>query len=106
MFPEIDTSFLGDAGPLPITVKPHWSQHIGKVILVRETYSQSKETSVSHIGPVILMKVDTRSGKLTLQRVLAKETFSPVRQVQKVGSPYNIECRDCLFIADFSHLVK
>jgi hypothetical protein len=102
IFPEIDTSFLGDAGPLPIAVGPHWSQYVGKVILVREIY-YSKEVVKKHIGPVILMSVDSRKGTLCLQRVLKREGVSVGLGPKKVGPPYHIACRDCQFITDLSH---
>ncbi len=105
MFPEIDTSFLGDAGPLPTAVRPHWSQYVGKVILVRETYS-SKEVVKKHIGPVVLISLDTRRGTLCLQRVLKRDGFALDSRAEKVGPPYHVACKDCLFIADFSHPIN
>jgi len=105
MFPEIDTSFLGDAGPLPMAPKPHWSKHVNQVILVRETYS-TKDTVKTHVGPVVLVKVDTRKGTLFLQRVIKRETFSATGRAEKVGPPYHIACRDCQFIATLSDTVK
>jgi hypothetical protein len=97
MFPEIDTSFLGDAGPLPVAVRPHWSQHVGKVILVSETYL-AKEVLKRHIGPVLLVSVDNRKGTLCLQRVIRRELSGVRKPAEKVGPVYHIACRDCRFI--------
>lgn len=105
IFPEIDTSFLGDAGPLPVSVRPHWSQYVGKMILVRETYS-SKEEVKQHVGPVILVSLESRRGILWLQRVLQREGSSVGVGPEKVGPPYHIACRDCTFIADLSHPIN
>ncbi len=105
MFPEIDTSFLGDAGPLPGAARPHWRQHVGKVVLVRETY-RAKDAVKEHIGPVILVSVDARKGTLCLQRVIRRESFEVRTRVEEVGPSYSIACHDCLFIADVSQLAN
>lgn len=97
MFPEIDTSFLGDAGPLPVSVGPHWSQHLGKMILVSEVY-RSKNMVKRHTGLVVLVNVDARKGTLLLQRIIRRDDSAAYTFFERVGPAYHIAIQDCQFI--------
>lgn len=97
MFPEIDSSFLGDAGPLHVSVQSHWTQHVGKVLLVSEVY-YDRGMVKRHTGPVLLVKIDARRGTLCLQRVIRKDDSTLRGPLEKVGPTYHIASRDCQFI--------
>ncbi len=105
LFPEIDTSFLGDAGPLPALSRTHWDRHVNRLILINETYVNSDGKVVSYVSPVILLSLTPR-GTLLLQRVQARESYSALGRVERVGPPYHSQCTDCQFIADLSQLVS
>ncbi len=105
LFPEIDTSFLGDAGPLPAPSRTHWDRYVNRVILINETYMNSDGKIVSYVSPVILLSLVPR-GRLLLQRVQPRESYTTLGRVERVGPPYQSQCADCQFIADLSQLVS